>query len=75
MSKHATVVVTVKGADVPFTVKTMSAAKRVKRLIEAMGLPHVGDIAITTHSVDFTEVSDVLQTVFKYAMTQDSYED
>ncbi len=74
MSKHATVTVTVKGADVPFTVKTMSAAKRVKRLIEAMGLPHVGDITITTHSVDFVDVSDVLKSVFASAMTEDSTE-
>lgn len=74
MSKHATVTVTVKGADVPFTVKTMSAAKRIKRLIEAMGLPHVGDITITTHSVDFTEVSDVLKSVFASAMAEDSTE-
>ena len=74
MSKHATVTVTVKGADFPFTVKTMSAAKRIKRLIEAMGLPHVGDITITTHSVDFDEVSDVLKSVFASAMSDDSTE-
>lgn len=72
MSKFATVTVTVRGNDVPFTVKTASAAKRVKRLIEAMQLPHVGDITITDHSVDFIEVSDVLQKVFASAMTEDS---
>jgi len=72
MSKFATVTVTVRGTDVPFTVKTASAAKRVKRLIEAMQLPHVGDITITDHSVDFIEVSDVLQKVFASAMAEDS---
>jgi len=72
MSKFATVTVTVRGNDVPFTVKTASAAKRVKRLIEAMQLPHVGDITITDHSVDFIEVSDVLQKVFASAMAEDS---
>lgn len=72
MSKFATVSVTVRGETVPFTVKTMSAAKRVKRLIEAMGLPHVGDITVTTHSVEFDEVSDVLQSVFASAMNEDS---
>ena len=74
MSKFATVTVTVRGTDVPFTVKTASAAKRVKRLIEAMQLPHVGDITITSHSVDFVEVSDVLQSVFASAMADDSEE-
>jgi len=69
MSKFATVTVTVSGTDFPFTVKTASAAKRVKRLIEAMQLPHVGDITITNHSVDFEEVSDVLQKVFAKSMT------
>ena len=68
MSKFATVSVTVRGETVPFTVKTASAAKRVKRLIEAMQLPHVGDVTITSHSVDFEEVSDVLQKVFASAM-------
>jgi hypothetical protein len=69
MSKFATVTVTVRGTDFPFTVKTASAAKRVKRLIEAMQLPHVGDITITSHSVDFEEVSDVLQKVFAKSVT------
>ena len=72
MSKHATVTVTVKGTDIPFTVKTMSHAKRIKRLIDAMALPHVGDITITTHSVDFIDVSDVLKSVFASAMSDDS---
>lgn len=72
MSKFATVLVTVRGTEVPFTVKTASAAKRVKRLIEAMQLPHVGDVTITAHSVDFDEVSDVLQKVFTTAMTDES---
>ena len=69
MSKFATVTVTVSGPDVPFTVKSHAAAKRVKRLIEAMQLPHVGDITVTAHSVDFVEVSDVLQKVFAKSMT------
>ena len=69
MSKFATVAVTVCGETVPFTVKSAAAAKKVKRLIEAMSLPHVGDVTVTAHSVDFVEVSDVLQKVFAKAMT------
>lgn len=74
MSKFATVTVTVRGTDVPFTVKSAAVAKRVKRLIEAASLPHVGDVTVTAHSVDFVEVSDVLQSVFASALTDDSTE-
>ena len=72
MSKFATVTVTVRGTDFPFTVKSAAAAKKVKRLIEAMSLPHIGDVTVTAHSVDFVEVSDVLQSVFASAMADDS---
>ena len=65
MSKFATVSVTIRGETVPFTVKSAAAAKKVKRLIEAMQLRDVSEIAIDSHTVDFTEVADVLKVVFR----------
>ena len=72
MSKFATVSVPVKGTDILFTVKSAAAAKKVKRLVEAMSLPHIGDITVASHTVEFEDVSDVLQKVFASAMSDDS---
>jgi len=65
MSKYATVTVDINGSDtLRFHVKTLSAGKRVKRLIEAMSLAGVGDVSVISRTTSYNEVSDILQTVF-----------
>ena len=73
--KTATVTVTIDDQTSQFAVKNASQAKRIVRLVKAMGLENVQSIDFHTKNVQTFEVSEVLQTVFMKATVADMVDD
>ncbi len=73
--KTATVTVTIDDQTSNFAVKNASQAKRIVRLVKAMGLENVQSIDFHTKNVQTFEVSEVLQAVFAKATVADMVDD
>lgn len=73
--KTATVTATIADQTIEFAVKNASQAKRIVRLVKAMGLENVQSIDFHTKNVQTFDVSEVLQVVFAKATVADMVDD